>query len=579
VIGFGREPRIFISYRRDDSAVHARALYEELEGFFGRDQVFYDVEDIELGDRFGEIIEHNIGRCDVVVCVIGPSWLTLAGADGMPRIRSERDVVRREVAAALKLRKRLIPVLVGGASLPDRAALPPDIAALCDTNVLTVSDRQLGAGSDQLVQAIRRRRSTRELLDVLRRRTAHGLGLAAALTMVCAGWVGLFDFLTLDTKAASYMLWLADLMSPVQPSPQVRRIVIDENTERVLGRPFKANPAARRDHAVLIDKLAQAGARVVAFDIFFTRVSPADDAVLARAIEHARAKGTSVVLGARELEGGEPLMVPALRAAAGDWAMLCFGQRLGYANTVPLVSQSAADGSGAAPGRVRAVGLALAAALPGPAQMAEGRSRVIVSGDGGRNIREFAYSQLEPVADPQQCPVVQPGDRVAAAIYRAAPLAALQDPQRRHKYEQVLSLGAPELQQRFGGKTVLVGLEMAGEDVFSTFHGWHDETRHGLALHADATSALLQGAGVIVEPVSLPAQWALMVVLGLFGSRLRLWQPQGRPWLRGAALAAAALLCLAAALALCLGAALLLNATYQVGALLLGYGLGGRAAK
>jgi hypothetical protein len=254
--------------------------------------------------------------------------------------------------------------------------------------------------------------------------------------------------------------------------------------------------------------------------------------------------------------------------------MLCFGQRLGYANTVPLVTLSAAE-----PARVRAVGLALAAALPGPAQMAEGRSRVIVSGDGGRNIREFPYSQLESVVDPQQCPIVQPGDTVAAAIYRAAPLAALQDPQRRHRYEQVLALSLPELRQRFGGKTVLIGLEMAGEDVFSTFHGWQHEARHGLALHADATSALLQGAGAIVQPVSLWLQWALMVALGLLGSRLRLWQPPGRPWLRRCALAAAALACLAAALALCLGAALLLNATYQIGALMLGYALGGRAAR
>ncbi len=42
-------PRIFISYRRDDSAGHTRRVYDQLSDYFGPDQVFMDVDTISPG--------------------------------------------------------------------------------------------------------------------------------------------------------------------------------------------------------------------------------------------------------------------------------------------------------------------------------------------------------------------------------------------------------------------------------------------------------------------------------------------------------------------------------------------------
>lgn len=48
---------IFISYRRDDSAAQARAVWERLCRELGRDHVFMDVDGIDPGDDFTEVID------------------------------------------------------------------------------------------------------------------------------------------------------------------------------------------------------------------------------------------------------------------------------------------------------------------------------------------------------------------------------------------------------------------------------------------------------------------------------------------------------------------------------------------
>ena len=53
-------PRIFISYRRDDSAGHAGRLFDRLVDHFGRDQVFIDIDTIKPGLDFVEVVQQAI---------------------------------------------------------------------------------------------------------------------------------------------------------------------------------------------------------------------------------------------------------------------------------------------------------------------------------------------------------------------------------------------------------------------------------------------------------------------------------------------------------------------------------------
>jgi hypothetical protein len=63
--------------------------------------VFKDIDSIQLGDDFPEKIRAAVGRCAVLLQVIGERWLTVAGEDGKRRLDDPNDFVRLEIEAAL----------------------------------------------------------------------------------------------------------------------------------------------------------------------------------------------------------------------------------------------------------------------------------------------------------------------------------------------------------------------------------------------------------------------------------------------------------------------------------------------
>ena len=68
--------RVFLSYRREDSAGHAGRLADHLLDRFGAGAVFMDVESIEAGVDFTQAIERAISDSDAVLVVIGPAGST-----------------------------------------------------------------------------------------------------------------------------------------------------------------------------------------------------------------------------------------------------------------------------------------------------------------------------------------------------------------------------------------------------------------------------------------------------------------------------------------------------------------------
>jgi hypothetical protein len=111
---------IFISYRREDSGGHAGRLCDRLTARFGDDRVFLDIQDIRPGQNFATSIEDTIATCDCVIAVIGAHWLETI----QKRADASDDFVRHEIAAALKRRVTVIPVLMGGARMPAAHDLP-----------------------------------------------------------------------------------------------------------------------------------------------------------------------------------------------------------------------------------------------------------------------------------------------------------------------------------------------------------------------------------------------------------------------------------------------------------------------
>jgi hypothetical protein len=131
--------RIFMSYRREDTAYAAGWLYDRLEDTFTEGQVFKDIDSIQLGDDFVEAITGAVQSCDVLLALIGNSWLTVTDEKGRRRLDDPDDFVRLEIEAALSRNVRVIPVLVDGARMPRAEDLPGGLVKLARRQALELN--------------------------------------------------------------------------------------------------------------------------------------------------------------------------------------------------------------------------------------------------------------------------------------------------------------------------------------------------------------------------------------------------------------------------------------------------------
>jgi hypothetical protein len=70
------------------------------------------------------VIEDQVSACDVMLVVIGSKWLNVVDETGRRRLDNPQDFVRIEVETALRLGKRVIPLLVHQTEMPHADALP-----------------------------------------------------------------------------------------------------------------------------------------------------------------------------------------------------------------------------------------------------------------------------------------------------------------------------------------------------------------------------------------------------------------------------------------------------------------------
>lgn len=145
---------IFLSYRRDDTSGYVGHLHEKLAAHFGESMIFRDIDTIEPGDDFVEVIEKAVTSCGVLLAVIGKQWLSLTDAEGKRRLDDPNDFVRIEIAAALDQNIRVIPTLVGGARMPSITVLPDNLTKLARRNALEIGDRTFQFDVNKLIETI-----------------------------------------------------------------------------------------------------------------------------------------------------------------------------------------------------------------------------------------------------------------------------------------------------------------------------------------------------------------------------------------------------------------------------------------
>jgi hypothetical protein len=200
--------RIFISYRRSDAGGYARNLVNDLQRRFGN-QIFQDVERSLPGDRFRSRIARVLARCDVVVVVIGPDWLT-RDEHGKRRIDDPEDVLRQEIATAVRRDDvAVLPVLVGGAPQPRMADLPLDLQPLLQSTTYRLDEGIQRRGQLEFLA-----RTIRGYTDARRALPAALAALAAVALMLSPAReaaTGLWDDWTRPDDEALQMLRLGAL--------------------------------------------------------------------------------------------------------------------------------------------------------------------------------------------------------------------------------------------------------------------------------------------------------------------------------------------------------------------------------
>ncbi len=128
---------------------------DRLVGKYGRANVFKDVDNIPLGVDFRDVISAAVGRCRVLLAVIGPQWLLAASSAGRPRLDDPRDFVRLEIEAALGRGIPIIPVLVNEAVMPGHEQLPLPLQALAFRNGIAVRrDPDFHRDMDRLLNSL-----------------------------------------------------------------------------------------------------------------------------------------------------------------------------------------------------------------------------------------------------------------------------------------------------------------------------------------------------------------------------------------------------------------------------------------
>jgi len=147
--------RIFISYRRSDSADITGRIYDRLIGRFGKEPIFKDVDSIPLGLDFVEYLDMKVGECDVLLAIIGGNWLDAKDENGNNRLDNPADFVRIEIQAALDRNIPVIPLLVRDTRMPREEDLPLKLRKLVYRNGTPIrSDPDFHRDMDSLLGAL-----------------------------------------------------------------------------------------------------------------------------------------------------------------------------------------------------------------------------------------------------------------------------------------------------------------------------------------------------------------------------------------------------------------------------------------
>lgn len=134
------DQRIFICYRREDSAATVGRIYDRLVAHFGRNLVFKDVDDVPPGVDFRAHLKQLVNNCEILIAIIGSNWTNVRNENGELRLSDPHDYVRIEIEIALERDIVLIPVLAGAKNMPNVNQLPASVSDFAFRQAISIRD-------------------------------------------------------------------------------------------------------------------------------------------------------------------------------------------------------------------------------------------------------------------------------------------------------------------------------------------------------------------------------------------------------------------------------------------------------
>jgi WD40 repeat protein len=149
-----------VSYRSGDASGYAGRLFDRLRARLPKEPILKDVSHVAPGGDFVQAIDDAVASCSAVLVVIGREWMNSVSTAGY-RLDNANDPVRLEIATALRRRLRVIPVLVGGATMPPEEGLPGDIRGLARRQAVELRDGMWDLDVEHLIAALESRPGVR----------------------------------------------------------------------------------------------------------------------------------------------------------------------------------------------------------------------------------------------------------------------------------------------------------------------------------------------------------------------------------------------------------------------------------
>jgi len=157
--------KVFICHRRGDAVRQVGRLLEKLHHSFGEHTLYYGSHETTDGKSVSTEGLHAMIDARAVLIMIGPTWASLENLERLHETDGKADPLRHWIAVALtrhgatgRHAPMLLPILLDGASMPDKASLPKDLKVLARLTplVFTGDAAQSHAQFEKLVTLVDR---------------------------------------------------------------------------------------------------------------------------------------------------------------------------------------------------------------------------------------------------------------------------------------------------------------------------------------------------------------------------------------------------------------------------------------